>query len=189
MHEHLDINIILCRGKQKALVWKSITFRTHGKYTFWAYLFNMIFLSQHVPQLRVHLKNLDEVLENWREYKQTVPTYGAILLDNDLTHVLLVQSYWTRASWGFPKGKVNEDEEPWKCAAREVSWCWQNLIVAAFGNQNTYYILTIESVSSSDSRLWVWFPQLKKCLCDWMWMYSCVRVFFSIFYICTYIFY
>ncbi|XP_063382952.1 m7GpppN-mRNA hydrolase [Cydia fagiglandana] len=77
-------------------------------------------IFQHVPTLREHLTNLDSVLENWREYKQTVPTYGAILLDQELTHVLLVQSYWTKASWGFPKGKVNEGEEPWKCAAREV---------------------------------------------------------------------
>ncbi|KAM3958369.1 decapping mRNA 2 [Aphomia sociella] len=77
-------------------------------------------IFQHVPHLREHVSSLDEVLDNWREYKQTVPTYGAILLDTDLTHVLLVQSYWTKASWGFPKGKVNEDEEPWKCAAREV---------------------------------------------------------------------
>ncbi|CAK1581305.1 unnamed protein product [Parnassius mnemosyne] len=77
-------------------------------------------IFQHVPQLREHVSSLDAVLDNWREYKQTVPTYGAILLDTDLTHVLLVQSYWTKASWGFPKGKVNEDEEPWKCAAREV---------------------------------------------------------------------
>ncbi|CAG9790770.1 unnamed protein product [Diatraea saccharalis] len=77
-------------------------------------------IFQHVPQLREHIGSLDAVLGNWREYKQTVPTYGAILLDTDLTHVLLVQSYWTKASWGFPKGKVNEDEEPWKCAVREV---------------------------------------------------------------------
>ncbi|XP_047996235.1 m7GpppN-mRNA hydrolase [Leguminivora glycinivorella] len=77
-------------------------------------------IFQHVPTLREHLTSLDSVLENWREYKQTVPTYGAILLDQELSHVLLVQSYWTKASWGFPKGKVNEGEEPWKCAAREV---------------------------------------------------------------------
>ncbi|XP_063829757.1 m7GpppN-mRNA hydrolase [Ostrinia nubilalis] len=77
-------------------------------------------IFQHVPQLREHVSSLDAVLDNWREYKLKVPTYGAILLDTDLTHVLLVQSYWTKASWGFPKGKVNEDEEPWKCAAREV---------------------------------------------------------------------
>ncbi|KAI5651472.1 dcp2, box A domain-containing protein [Phthorimaea operculella] len=77
-------------------------------------------IFHHVPQLRGHASSLDAVLKNWREYKQSVPTYGAILLDTDLTHVLLVQSYWTKASWGFPKGKVNQDEEPWICAAREV---------------------------------------------------------------------
>ncbi|XP_041980665.1 m7GpppN-mRNA hydrolase isoform X2 [Aricia agestis] len=77
-------------------------------------------IFQHVPTLREHVKSLDSVLDNWREYKQSVPTYGAIILDTDLTHVLLVQSYWTKASWGFPKGKVNENEEPWKCAIREV---------------------------------------------------------------------
>lgn len=75
---------------------------------------------QHVPELREHTEGLDAVLDNWRQYKLSVPTYGAILLDTDLTHVLLVQSYWTKASWGFPKGKVNESEHPSLCAAREV---------------------------------------------------------------------
>lgn len=36
------------------------------------------------------------------------------------THVLLVQSYWAKSSWGFPKGKVNEAEDPAHCAIREV---------------------------------------------------------------------
>lgn len=49
-----------------------------------------------------------------------MPTYGAIILNEDLSHVLLVQSFLTKASWGFPKGKVNEEEEPWLCACREV---------------------------------------------------------------------
>lgn len=31
------------------------------------------------------------------------------------------QGFWHRASWGFPKGKINVDEEPHKCAIREVS--------------------------------------------------------------------
>lgn len=50
----------------------------------------------------------------------SVPTYGAILLTTDLKHVLLVQSYWAKSSWGFPKGKVNENEDPLHCAIREV---------------------------------------------------------------------
>lgn len=77
-------------------------------------------IFQHIPFLRPHANNVDKVLEEWREYKQNVPTYGAILLNEDLTHVLLVQSYWAKSSWGFPKGKVNKEEEPTHCAIREV---------------------------------------------------------------------
>ncbi|XP_075542312.1 m7GpppN-mRNA hydrolase-like [Dermacentor variabilis] len=78
----------------------------------------MIF--QHVPSLQEHLPNLDAIIDSWKEYKMAVPTFGAIVLDETLEHVLLVQSYWARATWGFPKGKVNEGEEPHVCAAREV---------------------------------------------------------------------
>lgn len=50
----------------------------------------------------------------------SVPTYGAILLTPDMKHCLLVQSFFAKNSWSFPKGKVNENEEPDKCAVREV---------------------------------------------------------------------
>lgn len=73
-----------------------------------------------MPFLQPHAARLNAILEEWREYKQSVPTYGAILLSEDMSHVLLVQSYWAKASWGFPKGKVNEDEDPAHCAIREV---------------------------------------------------------------------
>lgn len=33
---------------------------------------------------------------------------------------LMVQGYWAKASWGFPKGKVNADEPSMVCAIREV---------------------------------------------------------------------
>uniref|UniRef100_A0A1L8DFX5 m7GpppN-mRNA hydrolase n=1 Tax=Nyssomyia neivai TaxID=330878 RepID=A0A1L8DFX5_9DIPT len=77
-------------------------------------------IFQHVPFLRVRLPHLDEILDNWKKYKLSVPTYGAILISDDLTQVLLVQSYWAKSSWGFPKGKVNENEDPVHCAVREV---------------------------------------------------------------------
>lgn len=73
-----------------------------------------------MPFLQTHLDRLDTILEEWRYYKQSVPTYGAILLSENNTHVLLVQSYWAKSSWGFPKGKVNEAEDPAHCAIREV---------------------------------------------------------------------
>lgn len=77
-------------------------------------------IFQHIPFLKPHVTNIDTVLEQWREYKQNVPTFGAIVLNEDLTKVLLVRSYWAKSSWGFPKGKVNEDEDPLHCAVREV---------------------------------------------------------------------
>ncbi len=32
----------------------------------------------------------------------------------------MVQGYWSNSTWGFPKGKVNADEDPVVCACREV---------------------------------------------------------------------
>ncbi|CBY33635.1 unnamed protein product [Oikopleura dioica] len=60
------------------------------------------------------------LISNWKEYKKEVPTFGAIIMDKKMTHCILVQGNSERASWGFPKGKVNIDESPEKCAAREV---------------------------------------------------------------------
>lgn len=77
-------------------------------------------IFQHIPSFNKHCANLEFILEEWRVYKSSVPTYGAILLSEDLRHVLLVQSFFTKNSWGFPKGKVNEHEEEYKCAIREV---------------------------------------------------------------------
>ncbi|XP_078036437.1 decapping mRNA 2 isoform X2 [Augochlora pura] len=74
----------------------------------------------HIPFLKLHVANIDNILDKWREYKQNVPTFGAIVLNEDLTKVLLVQSYWAKSSWSFPKGKVNADEDPSHCAVREV---------------------------------------------------------------------
>lgn len=43
------------------------------------------------------------------------------MFNESLTEILLVQSYFsTKNNWGFPKGKVNQDEEPATCAIREV---------------------------------------------------------------------
>lgn len=78
----------------------------------------IIFLN--VPFLQQHVSKVDSVIDKWREYKMAVPTYGAILLDKEMNNVLLVQGFWARSSWGFPKGKVNADEDPVVCACREV---------------------------------------------------------------------
>ena len=78
----------------------------------------LVFL--HCPFLRDYVHNLDAILSRWRGYKLSVPTYGAVLIDPAYEHVLLVRGFYNRESWGFPKGKVQENESPLKCAIREV---------------------------------------------------------------------
>uniref|UniRef100_A0A1I7XJ53 mRNA-decapping enzyme 2 n=1 Tax=Heterorhabditis bacteriophora TaxID=37862 RepID=A0A1I7XJ53_HETBA len=78
-------------------------------------------MFNHCDELAPYASCVDEVIDEWRQYKSNVPTYGAILLDNSLNNVLLVQGYYaSKNSWGFPKGKVNENEDPRVCAIREV---------------------------------------------------------------------
>lgn len=42
------------------------------------------------------------------------------MLSKDLLNVLLVQTFCARDLWGFPKGKIEENEHPHQCAIREV---------------------------------------------------------------------
>jgi len=44
-------------------------------------------MFNHVPFLRVFLDRFDDLLEEWKEYKSNVPTYGAIILDKTLEYV------------------------------------------------------------------------------------------------------
>ncbi|XP_054158244.1 m7GpppN-mRNA hydrolase-like [Oppia nitens] len=76
-------------------------------------------MFNHIPFLNQHIGRLAIIVSKWKDYKLLVPTCGAILLDPTLSRVLLVQGYGGR-SWGFPKGKINENEPYVQCAAREV---------------------------------------------------------------------
>ncbi|NXT23483.1 DCP2 hydrolase, partial [Syrrhaptes paradoxus] len=83
-------------------------------------LFITFVLFNHCPFLLPQGEDVQKVLDEWKEYKMGVPTYGAIILDETLENVLLVQGYLAKSGWGFPKGKVNKEEAPHDCAAREV---------------------------------------------------------------------
>lgn len=54
------------------------------------------------------------------EYKVKVPVCGAIILNTDLSKVLLVRGWKSSSPWGFPKGKINQGEPETSCAIREV---------------------------------------------------------------------
>ncbi|KAL4227257.1 mRNA-decapping enzyme subunit 2 [Mactra antiquata] len=93
---------------------ENVELKTCGIKDFSAQIFH------HCPSLSVHAEEVDKILGNWKSYKMTVPTYGAIMLDPEMKYCLLVQGFWAKASWGFPKGKVNAGEPPHQCAIREV---------------------------------------------------------------------
>ena len=42
--------------------------------------------------------NASQLITRWREYKRSVPTYGAIICNKKLTHCILVQVGQTKAS-------------------------------------------------------------------------------------------
>ena len=58
----------------------------------------MFALFRHCPSLFDHAGQFDEILESWKEYKMTVPTYGAILLDPSLQFVSLFSQYFIQLS-------------------------------------------------------------------------------------------
>jgi mRNA-decapping enzyme subunit 2 len=78
-------------------------------------------IFKYVDYLRPRLQEFDKIMTDFVDYKKSIPVKGAILLDKSLNYVLLVQGYYAlKGSWGFPKGKVNEDENEADCAIREV---------------------------------------------------------------------
>jgi len=62
----------------------------------------------------------EELYDRFRQYKIQIPTCGAMLINPSATKVLLVLGYKSK-SWGFPKGKIDRDEEHAACAVREVT--------------------------------------------------------------------
>ncbi|GAP89269.1 putative mRNA decapping complex subunit 2 [Rosellinia necatrix] len=78
-------------------------------------------MFQHCPLLASfsadsHLKAFDEFMQ----YKTRVPVRGAIMLNDTMDSVVLVRGYKKGASWSFPRGKINKDEDDVDCAVREV---------------------------------------------------------------------
>jgi hypothetical protein len=65
---------------------------------------------------------MQEVVAKFNAHKGTVPVYGAILLNEAMDKVLLARAMGGRMSWGWPRGKLeNQDQSScFACARREV---------------------------------------------------------------------
>ncbi|OTB08408.1 hypothetical protein M426DRAFT_317028 [Hypoxylon sp. CI-4A] len=78
-------------------------------------------MFQHCPLLAsfsvdAHVKAFDDFMQ----YKTRVPVRGAIMLNDNMDAAVLVKGYKKGASWSFPRGKINKDEDDLDCAIREV---------------------------------------------------------------------
>lgn len=76
-------------------------------------------IFKQCPALQPYRDAIDKHTQSFYEYKNTVPVFGAIILNQTRDKVLLVKG-WNSRSWSFPRGKVNQDETELACAAREV---------------------------------------------------------------------
>ncbi|KAI3389045.1 hypothetical protein SNEBB_006485 [Seison nebaliae] len=65
------------------------------------------------------LNNFHELYSDWKNYVSRIPRVGVVLIDKSKSKVLLVSGYHKR-SWHFPRGKLNEGENQFNCAIREV---------------------------------------------------------------------
>ncbi|THH34076.1 hypothetical protein EUX98_g104 [Antrodiella citrinella] len=62
----------------------------------------------------------DQAFQSFLAYKTRVPVCGAIMLNETWDKCLLVKGWKATSAWGFPKGKINEQEPKFRCAIREV---------------------------------------------------------------------
>ncbi|QRV91324.1 mRNA-decapping enzyme subunit 2 [Ceratobasidium sp. AG-Ba] len=62
----------------------------------------------------------EQAFQEFMRYKTRVPVCGTIMLNPTLDKCVLVKGWKASSGWGFPKGKINEDEAEWDCAIRET---------------------------------------------------------------------
>lgn len=55
-------------------------------------------------------QDLEAAFDEFLKYKTRVPVCGAILLSEGWNKCLLVKGWKSSAAWGFPKGKINQNE-------------------------------------------------------------------------------
>ncbi|KAJ6509525.1 Dcp2, box A domain-containing protein [Mycena vitilis] len=72
------------------------------------------------PLLHQWSHDHEQAFNTFMQYKTRVPVCGAIMLNDTWEKCVLVKGWKSSSGWGFPKGKINEDEPEHSCAIREV---------------------------------------------------------------------
>jgi mRNA-decapping enzyme subunit 2 len=77
-------------------------------------------MLRHCPLTAPFPEAHESAYLNWLAYKTSVPVRGAIMLNQDMSKVVLVKGWKSNAKWSFPRGKINKGEKDLTCAIREV---------------------------------------------------------------------
>ncbi|KAI8366954.1 Dcp2, box A domain-containing protein [Choanephora cucurbitarum] len=77
-------------------------------------------IFRHCPLLHQWAHEHERAYADFMQYRFRIPVCGAIILNATLDKCLLVKGWSSKSGWGFPKGKINQDEEYDCCAVREV---------------------------------------------------------------------
>ncbi|KAF2632917.1 hypothetical protein BU25DRAFT_382857 [Macroventuria anomochaeta] len=78
-------------------------------------------MFQHCPLFSAYSAELhQQAYDQFLAYKTRVPVRGAIMLNQEMTHAVLVKGWKKGAKWSFPRGKINKGENDLDCAVREV---------------------------------------------------------------------
>lgn len=65
-------------------------------------------------------EDISKLFKEWEAYLSEIPVYGAVLINASMTKCVMIRGV-NNPKWGFPKGKVNRDEDALTCAIREVA--------------------------------------------------------------------
>lgn len=76
-------------------------------------------IFNHCELLKNMSNKFSQIFAEFSQYKAKIPVCGCILLNPDMTKMVLVKD-WNGESWTFPRGKINENEDELECAIREV---------------------------------------------------------------------
>jgi mRNA-decapping enzyme subunit 2 len=111
-----------CMWQVEAAHWfyDDIFRRHHRELPFMNFKEFAVAFFKECPSMSLDQESLSRALNLFQKYKKRVPVCGAIMLNAAMTRCVLVKGWGKCSAWGFPKGKINQEESKLECAIREV---------------------------------------------------------------------
>jgi mRNA-decapping enzyme subunit 2 len=98
----------------------SLALRRFSSFLLHAAALTVPLIQKYIATSSSNQQGLDVAFDEFLSYKTRVPVCGAVMLNYRLNKCVLVKGWKASAAWGFPKGKINQQESERGCAVREV---------------------------------------------------------------------